>query len=333
MEIGIAVLLLVGGLIGLWKGADWLVDGASDLGLHFNVSQIYIGLTVVAFGTSLPELIVSLFAILSDKPGISIGNIIGSNIANIGLIIGLSALIFPLAVKPMTIAYEFPMMIILSFLVVVLGNKQYIFLREEFYFGRFDGIIFIACFCVFLYYIYRSVKKGKDPTGAVDPEQKTEGPKFSRGKDVWLISLGIILLFAGGRAFVDSSSAIAEFFKVPEVLIGLTIVSIGTSLPELFTSVIAATKKRVDIAVGNIVGSNIFNIAWVLGIVSVIKDIKVDPELLYIDAMVMMIFTLIFHLFAAKSRMIKRSYGAVLLIGYAAYIGTLVISEMNLSLF
>lgn len=320
MMVLIAFLLLALGLILLIKGADWLVDAASDLAAYLKVAPIYVGLTVVAFGTSLPELIVSLFAVLSGRPGISIGNIVGSNIANIGLVIGVAAIICPLIVKRKTIQYEFPIMIILSFLLVILGNKNYIFNRNEFYFGKFDGLIFIGIFIVFLYYIFQSIKK--QPKKELKEKYKNKNPVW---KNVIFIVLGMIMLWLGGDLFVKNASEIARLFQISEVIIGLTVVSIGTSLPELFISVSAVLKKRFDIAVGNVVGSNIFNIAWVLGLVSIIKNIAVDAKVLYIDAMVMVSFTLLFLLFAAKNKEIKRSYGALLLVMYIGYIIFLII--------
>lgn len=311
-------LLILGGIL-LWKGADWLVDGAADIAAFFKVPPIYIGLTVVAFGTSLPELMVSLYAILTDKPNISIGNIIGSNIANIGLIIGITALIYPLIVKKRTITYEFPILIILSLLFPLLANKNYIWGRNEFYIGKPSGIVFLLIFSTFLYYIFKSVGK-KD-------KKKEEKPKNKNPfwKNIILILVGVIALYFGGNLFVDSSSDIARFFGVSELLIGLTIVSLGTSLPELFTSIVAALKKQADIAVGNIVGSNIFNIGWVLGLVGLVKNIQFEPKLAYVDSMVMIFFSLIFLLFAAKNKKIKRVHGAIFLILYLGYVAYLIL--------
>ncbi len=308
----------------LIKGADWLVDGASDLAAYLKISPIYVGLTVVAFGTSLPELIVSLFAVLTGKPGISIGNIIGSNIANIGLVMGIAALIYPLAVQRKTITYEAPIMVILSFFLIILGNKNYIFGRNEFFFGKFDGVIFIGVFIIFLYYIYQSTKRGKDPLKKeFEKKYKNKNPLW---KNIIFLTTGSLMLFIGTKLFVESSSEIARLFGISEVVIGLTIVAIGTSLPELFAAAAAALKKQTDIAVGTIVGSNIFNIAWVLGLVSMIKDVKIaSPNVIYIDSMIMMLFTLVFLLFAAKSRKIKRPYGVILLAMYISYMAYLFI--------
>ncbi|MFH1006952.1 MAG: calcium/sodium antiporter [Candidatus Latescibacterota bacterium] len=324
MTIGLTICLFVLGIILLKKGADWLVAGAVDIGNCLKIQPIYIGLTVVAFGTSLPELFVSVFAILTDRPGISIGNIIGSNIANIGLIIGITALASPMAVKRRTIAYEFPMMIILSFLVVILGNKNYLFGENRFYFGKVDGSVFILIFCIFLFYLYKSVKSGKD---LFEMEQEIEWVRGST-KSLWknsaLIVLGCAMLFVGGRTIVESGIEIARLFGISEVVIGLTIVSVGTSLPELATTLAAARKDHADLAIGNIIGSNIFNIAWVLGLVSLIKDIHVSAKVIYFDSVVMVLFTLVFFLFAAKSKRITRGHGAVFLAGYLLYIGFLV---------
>jgi cation:H+ antiporter len=318
MALLISISLLIVGLLLLVKGADWLVDGASDTAAHLKVPPIYVGLTVVAFGTSLPELIVSLIAVLTGRPGISIGNIVGSNIANIGLIIGIAALICNLAVKRRTLQYEFPIMVIISFFLMVLGNKNYVQGVNEFYFGRIDGLIFLTLFIIFLYYIYESIKKG-------DGKKKSElKSKYKAKNAIWknivFLILGSAMLFYGGKLFVDSSSEIARIFGVSEVLIGLTIVSIGTSLPELFTSVVAVLKKKVDIAVGNVVGSNIFNIAWVLGLVSFIKNITVEPVVIYLDAVIMILFALVFWFFAARMKEIKKWHGGVLLAMYASYI-------------
>ena len=321
MGLVITIVLLIIGLLGLWKGADWLVEGSSDIANYLKVPPIYIGLTVVAFGTSLPELVVSLFAILTNRPGITIGNIVGSNIANIGLIIGIAALVYPLAVKRKTIVYEFPIMLILSLLLIILGSKNYIFGRNSFYFGRFDGAVFIVIFAIFLYYIYRSIKAGKE----LQIKKGLERHKNPLWKNIIFIIIGPILLFVGGKLFVESSSDIARIFGVSDVIIGLTVVSIGTSLPELFTCLVAVMKKSADIAVGNVVGSNIFNIAWVLGLVSLIKNVAVDAKVLYVDSMIMVLFTLLFFVFAAKSKKIKKSYGAVMLAGYILYIIYLVI--------
>ncbi len=314
------VLLIAGGIL-LWKGADWLVDGASDIAAFFKVPSIYIGLTVVAFGTSLPELIVSLYAIFTAKPGISIGNIVGSNIANIGLIIGLTALIYPLAVKKKTLTYEIPIMVILTFLFPLLANKNYIWRIDDFYIGRFGASVFLLCFAVFIYYIFSSVRNKKT-------DLKAEKNKNTLTKNIVLIVLGCIMLYFGGNLFVDSSSSIARFFGVSELLIGLTIVSLGTSLPELFTSVIAALKKQADIAVGNVVGSNIFNIGWVLGLVGLAKRIEFDPILVYADSVVMIFFALIFALFAARSKKIGRKAGITLLVLYLSYIGYLIVRSV-----
>ncbi|MCK5329342.1 MAG: calcium/sodium antiporter [Candidatus Latescibacteria bacterium] len=324
MTIALPVFFFILGAFLLAKGADWLVSGSVDVGYCLKIQPIYIGLTVVAFGTSLPELFVSLFAIATNRPGISIGNIIGSNIANIGLIIGITALAYPMAVKRRTIAYEFPMMIILSFLLVILGNKNYIFGRNSFYFGKSDGCVFILIFCIFLLYLYKSVKSGKDlfeMEQEIEWVHKHKNPLWKNGL---FILLGSVMLLIGGRTIVESGVDIARFFGIGEVVIGLTIVSVGTSLPELATTLAAARKDHADLAIGNIIGSNIFNIAWVLGLVSLIKNIVVSAKVIYFDSVVMVVFTLVFFLFAAKSKKITRGYGAVLLAGYILYIGFLV---------
>ena len=327
MTIGLSIFFFILGVFLLKKGADWLVTGSVDIGNYLRIQPIYIGLTVVAFGTSLPELFVSLFAVMTNRPGISIGNIIGSNIANIGLIIGITALAYPLAVKRRTIAYEFPMMIILSFSLVILGNKNYIFGRNSFYFGKFDGCVFLLIFVIFLFYLYKSVKSGKDLFEMEQEIECTRKHKNPLWKNVVFILLGSGMLFFGGKTIVESSIDIARLLGISEVVIGLTIVSVGTSLPELATTLAAARKNHADLAIGNIIGSNLFNIAWVLGLVSLIRNIVVNAKVIYFDSVVMVLFTLVFFLFAAKSKKITRGYGAVLLAGYMVYIGFIIVTK------
>ena len=324
MDLVVNIIILILGLCLLVFSSSWLIQSCVKLSQIFRLSPLFIGLVVVAFGTSAPEAGVGIMAAIRGEKGLALGNIIGSNIANIGLIIGITALAYPMAVKRRTIAYEFPMMIILSFLLVILGNKNYIFGRNSFYFGKSDGCVFILIFCIFLLYLYKSVKSGKDlfeMEQEIEWVHKHKNPLWKNGL---FILLGSVMLLIGGRTIVESGVDIARFFGIGEVVIGLTIVSVGTSLPELATTLAAARKDHADLAIGNIIGSNIFNIAWVLGLVSLIKNIVVSAKVIYFDSMVMVVFTLVFFLFAAKSKKITRGYGAVLLAGYILYIGFLV---------
>lgn len=318
MALVVTLVFLILGLVLLTKGADWLVDGSSDLARYLKISPLLVGLTVVALGTSLPEFVVSLIAALGGSPDIAFGNIIGSNITNIGLIIGLSALIFPLVVRSTTIMYEFPFLLVSSFLLLLLANDSYIFGRNTFSIGGLDGIIFVAMLGFFLWYVVTSAKTQKNGTlKQFAKEYKHVNPLW---KNSFFIVLGATLLVIGSKLFVSNASLLARLWGVSEGIIGLTIVSIGTSLPELFTAVVAAWKKEGDIAVGNIVGSNIFNVLLVLGVVSLIQPIAVDPVLLFKDGIIMILFSVAFILFATMGKKIRRWEGAVLFFGYIIYL-------------
>ncbi|MBU1111319.1 MAG: calcium/sodium antiporter [archaeon] len=332
MSIIILILIFIASLVILIKGADYLVNGAADLAAYFKVSPIIIGLTLVAFGTSFPEFIVSLIAVLTGSPDLSIGNIIGSNIANIGLVIGATAIIMPLLVKSKTLMYEMPFMVVSSTLLLLLANNHYLFNQDTFILGRFDGIIFWIIFVLFIAYIYKSIKESqKEKDGELKSVKKEFKVEFKKHKNpLWknslLILFGLIMVSLGGRLFVYSSSEGALLLGLSEAFIGVTIVALGTSLPELMTCLVAAWKKEGDIAIGGIVGSNIFNVLFVLGTISIIKPIQLSQSLLFQDGMIMILMTLIFLIFATTGRKINRWEGAVLLLSYLAYIGFLIYS-------
>ncbi|MFH1683163.1 MAG: calcium/sodium antiporter [Candidatus Woesearchaeota archaeon] len=322
LDIIIPILIFLVSLYVLTKGADFLVNGATDLARYLKVSPIMIGLTLVSFGTSLPEFVVSFFAVLTGNVDISIGNIIGSNIANIGLVLGLSALIFPLAIKSESLMYEFPFMIVSTFLFMLLANNLYLFNGASYSIGRIDALIFLTVLLIFIVYVYKSIK---DHRKAVLKEFKDEYKHINPlWKNTAYITAGISMLFIGGKVFVGAASDLARGFGISEAFIGVTIVAIGTSLPELFTSVVAAWKKETSIAIGNLVGSNIFNILFVLGIVGLVKPIVVNPGLLFFDGMIMVGITLLFLLFATMDMKVKRYEGAILMLCYLTYIGFLI---------
>ena len=324
MEPILGIIIFILSLIILTKGADVLVDGSADLARFLKVSPILVGLTIVAFGTSLPEFIVSLFAVLSGSADLSVGNIVGSNIANIGLVLGISALFIPLVVKSTTLMYEFPFMLVSSFLFLLLANDSYLFGKSTFFIGRIDSLILLIIFAIFIIYVYRSLKhQRKEVKKEFAKEYKHLNPLW---KNTLMICIGIIMLVVGGKLFVNSASDLAKLFGFSEAFIGVTIVALGTSLPELFTSAVAAYKKEASIAIGNIVGSNIFNILMVLGIVGLIKPIAINQSLLFFDGMIMIGITLLFLLFATIGKNLKRWEGAFLLLSYASYIGWLVFS-------
>ena len=259
------VLYLAGGLVLLFFGAEGLIRGSSNLAIKMGITPLVVGLTVVAFGTSTPELVVSLKAALSANSSISLGNVIGSNIANIALILGVAALIRPLDVHAKVIMREIPIMIGFSILLLLLLIDGEL--------GLFDGLIFV--FAIVIYTVVNVIMARKEKNAEVDSEF-TEGLKSKLGIpiSIFLMIAGLGLLIFGANLFVQSAVAIAKMFNVSDAIIGLTIVAIGTSLPELITSIVAAYKKEADIAIGNVVGSNIFNILGILGITALIIPIS-----------------------------------------------------------
>ncbi len=316
-------LLLLGslaaGVLLLTKGAEYLIDGAADLARFFKVPAILIGLTVVAIGTSFPEFVVGLVATFQGHFDILTGNIIGSNIANIGLIIGFAAIAFPLVIRSETLMYEFPFVIFSSLLFIVLANNNYIFRENVLSLGRLDGIIMLITLLMFLVYVFVSARSAKKSVITEFREEYVHANKLS--KNISLIVGGSFLLFFGGRLFVDSASSIARFFGISEAAIGLTVAAVGTSLPELWTAGIAAWKKEADIAVGNVLGSNVFNILFVLGFISLIHgNIPINPHILYVDSIIMITFTFLFLTFSATRLRIDRAEGVALLLGYAGYL-------------
>lgn len=323
MSVFLSLVLLVGGFILLAKGAEWLVEGSSSLARRFGVPAMVVGLTIVAFGTSLPEFMVSLLGSFLGSPDISVGTIVGSNIINIAVILGLCAVISPIIVKEGTLIYEFPFIIVSALFLLILANDNNIFGQNTFTLGRFDGILLLFIFIIFLFYLYYHMKDGRQTT--VEKEFETEYK--TRGK-VWknsiYILLGVVALFAGGRMLVYAAVDIATLIGMSEKFIGLTVVALGTSLPELFTSIIAIRKKESEIAIGNIIGSNIFNILWVLGLVSVITPLVVNPVIVYFDMIIMIGFSLLLVFFATTGKKITRWEGFVFIGTYAIYLTYLI---------
>ena len=277
------ILYLVGGLIMLFIGAEGLIRGSSNLAIKIGITPLVVGLTVVAFGTSTPELVVSLKAALLGNSSISLGNVVGSNIANIALILGVAALIRPLDVHAKVIMREIPIMIGISILLLLLLIDGEL--------GFIDGLIFVIGLIVYLVVNVLIARKEKNPE--IDSEF-SEGLKSKLGIPVSIVLMiaGLGLLILGANLFVQSAVAIAKIFNVSDAIIGLTIVAIGTSLPELITSIVAAYKKEADIAIGNVVGSNIFNILGILGITALIIPIS-SVGISYVDLGVMLFTAII----------------------------------------
>jgi len=312
-------ILLVVGFILLIKGADLLVDGASSVGRKLNISDLVIGLTVVAFGTSSPELFVNIFASIKGNADIAIGNVLGSNIANIFLILGISAVIFPLAVGKGTVWKEIPLSLLAAILLGVMANDRLIDKSEFSALTRIDGLVFLAFFIIFMYYTFGIAKRIEGIDDHIPQKQ------YSLLKSLLLIVVGLVGLGIGGNWIVGAAVHIASRLGVSQSLIGLTIVAVGTSLPELATSAVAAYRKNVEIAVGNIIGSNIFNIFFVLGLSAVIKPLPFNPgSNIDIGVVILASMFLFLWMFTGKKRSLDRWEGIVLLILYGGYIAFLV---------
>lgn len=311
------VLLLVGFAL-LIKSADFLVNGASALAKRLGVSDLVIGLTVVAFGTSMPELFVNLFASMQGNTGIAIGNVVGSNIFNILVILGITSIIYPLSVSKGTVWKEIPFSLLAVLVLGALANDILFDKAGYSMLTRIDGFIFLAFFVIFLYYT-ASISKDSGIS------QTEESGSKSLSKSLVMLIGGLVGLAFGGKLVVDGAVNIAVRLGISQSLIGLTIVAVGTSLPELATSAVAAYRKNADIAVGNIVGSNIFNIFLILGISSLIKPLPIAAGV-NIDILVLIGASLIlfFSMFTGKRRMIDRWEGALFIIFYIAYIGYLI---------
>ena len=263
----LSMFFLIIGFVFLIQGAKFLVDGASSLARRLKVSDLVIGLTVVAFGTSAPELSVNILAALKGTTDIAVGNIIGSNICNIFLILGVSSIIYPLTVPKGTVWKEIPLSLLAVILLAILANDQFIDNQKFSILTRIDGLVLLSFFVIFLYYSFSIAQKIAGMEGHVSSKHK------GIFQSVSLIVLGLLGLTLGGKWVVDGAVFIAQKFNVSTTLLGLTVVAVGTSLPELATSVVAALKKNPEIAIGNVVGSNIFNIFFILGMTATLRPI------------------------------------------------------------
>lgn len=303
MEILLQLVLLVVGFVMLVKGADWFVEGAAGIAAKFGIPQLVVGLTIVAMGTSAPEAAVSITAALKGSADITIGNVVGSNIMNILVILGLTAVIIVTPVAKSTVKIEIPYMIAITFLLLALGmsGNQITF---------WEGVILWAAFLVYLGYLFWMATKNKE-----EEEEEEEKPVW---KLLVLTLVGLVLVVWGSDVTVDAASAIASAFGMSEGLIGLTIVAFGTSLPELCTSVSAAMKGKSDIAIGNIVGSNIFNILFVVGTTALITPVTFQANFV-IDTLIAAAAAILLWLCVFRKQRLNRTGGIIMLISYAAY--------------
>ena len=312
----ISILLLIVGFVLLIKGADIFVDGASSTALNLKVSKMVIGLTIVAFGTSAPELAVSIKALLSGSSDIVLGNVVGSNILNILLILGISSLFSSMVVKDNTVKKEIPLTILFSVLLTVLSFDNVFDKKITNVITRTDGFVILLFFIVFIYYLASIAKNNK--------EENEEAP-YKIGKSLLFVLIGLVGIVAGSNLVVDNASAIAKALNVSEKMISLTIVALGTSLPELVTSVQAARKHENDIAIGNIIGSNIFNIGIVIGLpCALIGNINVGT-FNYIDMFTMIGAAILLFLLTFKKRKLDKGEGLIMLLIFIVYYGYVII--------
>lgn len=316
MTVLLHLMLLAVGFVLLMKGADWFVEAASKIADKFGIPHLVIGLTIVAFGTSAPEAAVSISAALKGSVDLTISNVVGSNIMNVLLILGISSVIYPLAVKKTAIKFDIPFVFIISLLLLIFG-------MNDGEISRFEGIIFWMLLAMDIVYMVHLTKKGQ----AADDDFEPAGENDKLWKLLLMIIVGLVMIVCGSDVTVDAASAIALEFGMTERLIGLTIVAFGTSLPELVTSCIAAKKKETDIAVGNIVGSNLFNILFVLGTSAVITPVKYTTEFVF-DNVVAILVMAVLWLFVFKKQKLSRTGGAVMLVLYAVYFANLLMQAL-----
>lgn len=305
MNLLIQFILLVTGFVLLMKGADWFVEGASRIADKLGISQLVVGLTIVAMGTSLPEAAVSIASALKGNAGITIGNVVGSNILNILVILGLTSVIRRIAVQKSTIKYEIPFTIAVTVLLAVLGLADHTVSRVE-------GVILWAFMLLYMLYLLKMAKNGENQEEA-QPDRKGGLPKM-----LLMVAAGAAMIVLGSDVTVDAATELAILFGMDDRVIGLTIVAFGTSLPELVTSVTAALKGKADIAVGNVVGSNIFNILFVVGTSALITPVEYKADFL-VDSIAAVAAAVLLLACVVRKKSLGRLGGMTMLAGYAAY--------------
>ena len=310
------ILLLVGFLF-LIKGADGFVSGASSIAKKFSIPPLIIGLTIVAFGTSAPEAAVSITAAINGQNDMAIANVVGSNIFNFLIVIGVTSMLKPIKVQKTTIVKDFPFVTLCSIVFAIITCDTLLQNSTENMLSRADGLILIALFAIFMYYLFEIALTSKEQ------QEEEEIKEIALSKSIIYCLLGVAGIVAGGQLVVNAASNIALAWGMSENLVGLTIVSVGTSLPELVTSIVAAKKGESDIAIGNAVGSNIFNLLFVLGISSIIHNIAVAPVVFY-DIAVMIFVTDLTYLFSITKKTINRGEGAVLASLYVIYLAYII---------
>ena len=305
MEIVVSAILTVVGLVLLCFGGNWLVSGGVTIAKKFRISNLVIGMTIVAYGTSTPELAASVAA-AGEHSAIILGNIVGSNIANVGMVIGIAAILVPLAVRKSVLKKEIPIMLGVSVLLVLISIDGEI--------SQYDGILLLGGLGVFTIYTFKDVMKQREKNN----EKTQQNKKNIYLKSFGLIGLGVGLLYIGAILTVDNAIILAKEFGLSEKIIGLTVIAIGTSLPELITSIIAIRKGHADIGIGNIIGSNIYNILMIMGVGAILGGVMISSDV-YVDYAIMILFSLSL-LIALKTGIISKAMGVCLTVGYAVYL-------------
>jgi len=307
MEVILSAVLLLIGLVMLCFGGNWLVSGGVAIAKKFRISNLVIGMTIVAYGTSTPELAASIAA-AGDHSAIILGNIVGSNIANVGMVIGVAAILVPLAVHKSVLRKEIPIMLGVSALLVLLSIDGEL--------SQYDGFLLLIGLGIFAVYTFRSALKQREKS----KDDTNSGKNNVYLKSIGLIGIGIIVLYIGAILTVDNAVVIASEFGLSETIIGLTVIAIGTSLPELITSIIAIRKGHSDIGIGNIIGSNIYNILMIMGVGASLGGVLITADI-YVDYAIMIIFSLSL-LIGLKTQIINRTVGVILAAGYGLYLIT-----------
>ena len=307
MEVILSAALLVIGLVMLCFGGNWLVSGGVGIAKKLRISNLVIGLTIVAYGTSTPELAASIAA-AGDHGAIILGNIVGSNIANVGMVIGVSAILIPIAIQKSVFRKEIPIMLGVSFLLVLLSIDGEL--------SQYDGALLLVGLGVFAFFTFRDALKQRIATR--DNSENTQNNIYV--KSFGLIGLGIVVLYIGAILTVDNAVIIASEFGLSEKIIGLTVIAIGTSLPELITSIIAIRKGHSDVGIGNIIGSNIYNVLMIMGVGAALGGVLITSDV-YVDYAIMIIFSLSL-LIGLKTKIINRTLGVILAAGYVLYLVT-----------
>lgn len=318
MDVILQTILLIIGFIILIKGADWLIDGASSAASHFKVSKMLIGLTIVAFGTGAPELAVSISSLINGTTDMLLGNVIGSNITNILLLVGIGALIYPIKIKKDTVAKELPLLLLISTILVVLFLDTLLMSTEINTISRADGIICLLFFSIFVFYIISMARKNRKSG------KEVEKPKFKLGISLLMVLVGLGGVVGGAELVVSSASFIAKAIGVSDRIIALTVVALGTSLPELITTIKAAKKKETELLVGNIIGSNIFNICIVLGLPVALFGTVTPESFETIDIIMLIGSAAILWLVARSGRKITRFEGLAMIFVFLIYYGFII---------